>query len=221
MKKLICLILIMGFVLHGYTKTYEYAKKINNKIIKDMWEVTEKQNIILLYFKSASLKETVKSDINTGTISWLFEDKLNQTFLKAEKYNDLNKNYIKITGRLNGNKIEKKYEIGDKFWFQNIFLEIKNFILSDKNELEFYFIRKSDGELMSMKIEKKEIQEKVFFKKKIQVIRAELKENNLFADFSKMELWFRKKDGLCLAYTGYNDFSQKNKIMVKLLREIN
>ncbi|GEM_PF-5581600 len=219
MKRMICLILIISFTMSCYPTTYEYIKKINNKVSRNVWEVTEKKDLQLLYFKTTNIKETIRSDKKSGTISWLFEDKLKQTFLKAEKYKNYNKNFIKITGILNGNKIEKEYEIEDKLWFQNIMLEAKEYILSDKNELEFYMISKSNGELVSMKLEKKEVQEKTFFNKKIQVIRAEIKENNIFLDL-KADYWFRKEDGLCIAYSGYDDNEQKNKVIVKLVKEI-
>ena len=96
---------------------------------------------------------------------------------------------------------------------------MKNFILSDKKELEFYLIRKSDGEIVSMKIEKKEVQEKIIFNKKVAVVKTEVKEDNIFSEFTKSDYWFRRKDGLCLAYSGYEEANQKNKVIIKLIRE--
>ncbi len=219
MKNIIYLILMMGIFLQSYSKTYEYARKVNDRVVKSVWEVTEKNDMVILYCGTANLRETLKSERNSGTSSWLFENKLKQEFLKAEKYRKLNKNFIKISGRLNGKKIEKEYEIGDKLWIQNIFFEMKNFILSDKKELEFYLIRKSDGEIVSMKIEKKEVQEKIIFNKKVAVVKTEVKEDNIFSEFTKSDYWFRRKDGLCLAYSGYEEANQKNKVIIKLIRE--
>lgn len=218
MKKLFFIILFSCLTLLSYSKSYEYVCKINNKVTKFIWEITEKQDFILFFHKTPHTRETIKSDKNTGTLSWYFEDKLGQIILKAEKIKKLNKEFIKLTGIIKANKIEKEYELNDVRWIQNIAVETKKFILSENKEMDFITIRKSDGEFVPMKIEKKEVQQRKILKKVIQVIRAEVKENIFLSDVS-LDYWFRKKDGLCIAFTDYDNTAGKNKIIIKLASE--
>lgn len=219
MKKIVFIIFFCFAVLFVYSKQYEYALKHNNKIKKILWDITEKQDGFLLYNRGEDIRQTIKSKKNIGTISWLMENRVKQSFIKADRINEFNKSIVKITGIIDGNKIERTFEQGDIPWIQCIEFEMKDFILSDKNEMKFWFIRWYDGEPVLMKIEKKEIQEKLFLKKKIQVIFAEVKEDNILSDFSVSKYWFKKKNGLCIAFYGGDGSKEQNKVMIKLIRE--
>ena len=219
MKKIVFVFLFCFIVLSVYSKQYEYALKFNNKIKKIIWDITERQDDFLLYNRGEDIRQTIKSKKNIGTISWLIENRIRQSFIKADRRTELNKSVVKITGNIDGNRIEKSFEPGDVPWIQCIEFEMKDFILSDKNEMKFWMIRQYDAEPVLMKIEKKEVQEKLFLKKKIQVIYAEVKEDNILSDFSILKYWFKKENGLCIAFHGSDGTKEQNKVMIKLIRE--
>lgn len=219
MKKIIFIVLFCLVVLSVYSKQYEYALKHNNKIKKILWDITEKQSGFLLYYRGEDIRQTIKSKKDIGTISWLMENRVKQSFIKAERITEFNKSIVKITGIIDGNKIVKAFEPGNIPWIQSVEFEMKDFILSDKNEMKFWTIRWYDGEPVLMKIEKKEVQEKVFLKKKIKVIFAEVKEDSILSNFSVSKYWFKKKNGLCIAFYGNDGTKEQNKVMIKLIRE--
>ena len=192
----IFLTMLLNAVLHA--KQVEYLEILGKeKEFLSRWEISKHNNEQIISGNTL-LDEIVVKTINGTTIEWINKRKHKNKTFTATRTNKT----ITIIGKENNNPINKTINVSNFPWFQTPGFLLKPFILSDKETIQFLFLRIKS--LTPILLEVKKIKEETLIlnNKKHIAIKTELYPPNFLKYFWKATMWFDKKTGNVLKYDG-------------------
>ena len=116
-----------------------------------------------------------------------------------------NDSTIQLIGEIKGSSVNKKFEKDDKPWVQTFGGSLANFVLSDKDKMEFLMINpdSKDLKLWTWVAEKKGSEMISIGGKFVEAEKITLSIKDFFLSFFvRFDTWYRKKDGMFLKFKG-------------------
>tara|TARA_B100000427_G_C15505798_1_gene593900 strand:- start:1746 stop:2399 length:654 start_codon:yes stop_codon:yes gene_type:complete len=201
MKKHLIFVLIIlkvSIISNIYAKQVEYLEILGKeKEFLSRWEITNNNNEQIISGNTL-LDELVVKTINGTTIEWTNKRKHKNKSFTAIRNNET----IVITGQNNNEPINKTINVSTIPWFQTPGFLLKPFILSDKESIQFLFLRIKT--LTPILLEVKKIEEETLILNNVEriAIKTELYPPNFLKYFWKATMWFEKETGNVLKYDG-------------------
>lgn len=181
-----------NYVYHSVTK--DEVVILNEKVT-----ILEGEIVDLMFNDNGAIIQTIL-DPKLATKGWKLHNKGEDTDLTAQRSD----NSIVIKGDFKGKEITKELKIDNRPWYQAWNLSFSRFVLSGRDQQEFWTLRDSDLKEFVMVVirENEEVIELNGHTE--EAVRVKVTLNNWMSKFWKVHYWFRKSDGIFLRYEGAN-----------------
>ena len=193
------LLLLTTTVSNLEAKNVQYLEILGKeKEFLSRWQITQVNQNEQIISGNTLLDNLEVRTIDGSTVEWINNRKHENKQFKAIRSNEK----IIITGTENDEPIEKSINVSTIPWFQTPGFLLKPFILSDKESIQFLFLRIKS--LTPILLEVKKTGEETLTLNNIEhkAIKTELYPPNFLKYFWKASMWFDKETGNVLKYDG-------------------
>jgi hypothetical protein len=174
-----------------------YIEKCGDTAKQVCWCLTGQKGYQLTYQTTDECHVT-ETDDSLATLSW----QMTKTSQKFSMKSIRQENAILIDGEDEGKIIQKHIEIDDTPWFQATSLSLRNFILSNRTEIEFLTLIPQVYDVYKMKATKSGTEKLVIHNQTIETVRVEMKLAGILGSIWKGHYWYRARDGAFMRFTG-------------------
>ena len=179
-------------------KTYTYDEYIGKTKFQTTWTVEKKDDKILIEGeeKNAITKLICKPSFEIENYS--FEIKDEKTNYEISK----DKNILHLKGLSKNKKIEKKFNIKNTPWIQQLSFGLIPFMASKKKSLKFYIVNPRDFSLIKMVVKKQNLETLSIKDKKYKAQKIKVTLPGIKKFFWKAYLYFDTETNDFLKYVG-------------------
>lgn len=162
--------------------------------------------------KQDEMQINSRCNLDGETISWVL--KHGKTSLVAKSAD----NKISLTGELNGEKVNKTYDMKTNKWMQMLSVSLKNFVLSEDKTISFMMINPKNLKSYEMSAEKIVEEQLLINEKMIDTVKLKISPKGFFASFWHGNYWFDKNSGLFLKYHASNGVPGSGETLIILTK---
>ncbi len=202
MRLLAALLLLLPVIARG--ASYEYAVTFDTgsgkKSINALWNVTQDRDMNVIREVTAGLTQTVKAGADLSTKEW-------EMTARTEKGEDVairavrDGNRIRVSGTLKGSAYSKVFEIDDKPWYQAVDMQMKAFIDSGGEDLEYWMAGMTpEFNVFKMTFKKKAVETINVLGRETECVKLEWRASGFWSLFWFSDYWFRKSDGIAVRF---------------------
>lgn len=213
----VCIFSFVSFLPHvtdaaSVTQVYTYQEKVGDKIIPFYWhtEQEDDQISVLVYEKEKSFVNVCRADGSTQ--QWRFTHK-NRHDISASRQG----NIIQLSGTIEGEPLERTYEIDDRPWFQPLSFSLRGFLDSAEKKVSFWTIRVDSLKPVALVARKLGDEEVTLQGETVAAQKVELRAEGFYSPFWHADYWFRKKDNIFLMYRGVHGLPGTEETVVTLV----
>lgn len=183
---------------------YEYVVKFNagdgEKAVGAVWNVNKKGGETVIHEVTANLTQTVKCDSAGSALEWKMQAETaekEKVDLKAVRQG----NKISVTGIMKNKEYSKVFDIDEKPWYQAVDMQMKPFLDSGKDYIEYWMVGMTPEFTAFQMSFKKGITETVkVMGKDTDCRKMEWRATGFWALFWSSDYWFRLKDGIAVKF---------------------
>jgi hypothetical protein len=202
MKKIFLLFLAHSLALSAipipFSKHFHYTEQTGNVTLNTTWVFKEKAQETHVSGSNEISKTSIKWGPSTEFLSYEYNStQENQEFSIERK-----KNVLEVKGKLDGQLVQKKYNIGSDHWIQNLGFGLKEFAKSNQNSYKFVKVSPKDFDLVEMVAKKDEIETLTIQNKTYKAQKILLTLTGFRSMFWKAELWYDSETHEFLKYIG-------------------
>lgn len=129
-------------------------------------------------------------------------------------------NLLRISGILQGKKIDTAESIDDRPWYQPLSFSLRSFLYSPAEKISFWMVRTDSLEVASMQAEKKGVEEVAVSGRQMRAQKVEIRREGLLSSFWHAAFWFREADQLFVRYQGIHGPPGTRETVVQLKKEL-
>jgi hypothetical protein len=172
-----------------------FDKDVCGKKTEILWTVDDQNAQIDICSVVEGKKTHILCDKEYRFHRYLSESNQNETFSVIKQGNTL-------VAQKNQNGIikEQKYELGEKLWIQDFSFGLRQFFVSNQDQIKFEIINPKDLVMRTMVAIKEEIDYKTFHNIEYRARRVKVTLDGFYKKFWKAELWFDTKTHNLLYY---------------------
>jgi len=113
---------------------------------------------------------------------------------------------LDASGVLDGEPVERIFELGEDPWFQSIAFSLERFLHSEAREVVFRMLAPRELETVRLRAVRKGVETIDFGQESTRAVRVELRLAGWRSTLWSAQYWFRERDGVFLKYAGRNGF---------------
>ena len=186
-----------------------YMEHVGTQAQKIQWCLSHHNGFRLIY-KKATETHLTQTNENLETLTWSMDDPAKSISVKAHRI----QNSILLHGKINNETIDKDIQIDDTPWFQATSLSLKEFVISNRNSIEFWTLRVSNLKVYKLKATKVGRQRLKMAGKPTETIKIEMRLTGFRSYLWKSDYWFRANDGLFIRFEGQTGPTKKIQITI-------
>jgi hypothetical protein len=205
---LAALLIVPAFIgAAGYEYNVSFNTGAGMKSVGAVWNMDTKGAETVIHEVTANMTQTVKCSEDGQTFAWEMQAETRdgeRVDLKGVRKD----NKIYIDGTMKGRPYSKVFEIDERPWYQAVDMQMKNFIDSKNNYVEFWMVgMKPDFDAFTMSFKKNMTETVRVMGKDTDCYKLEWRATGFWAMFWSSDYWFRKSDGIAVKFAmpGGND----------------
>jgi len=113
---------------------------------------------------------------------------------------------LDATGTLDGEPVDRSFELGEDPWFQSIAFSLERFLRSDAREVVFRMLVPRELETVRLRAVRKGAETIELHGGPVRAVRVEMRLAGWRSALWSARYWFREEDGIFLKYAGRNGF---------------
>jgi len=113
---------------------------------------------------------------------------------------------LEATGTLDGEPVDRSFELGEDPWFQSIAFSLERFLRSDAREVLFRMLVPRELETVRLRAVRKGTGTIELHGRPVRAVRVEMRLAGWRSALWSAQYWFREDDGIFLRYEGRNGF---------------
>lgn len=149
------------------------------------------------------------------TLSWQFRQGESTDIEAVRRGNEL-----KITGTLEGRRIDSTHTLDDRPWYQPLSFSLRFFLAAGVPEASFWTIRSDTLDVVTMQVKRQGADEVDIAGQPVPALKVEIRRAGLFSSLWHGTFWFREADGLFVRYQGVHGPPGTSETVVQLQREM-
>jgi len=111
---------------------------------------------------------------------------------------------LDATGVLDGEPVQRSFELGEDPWFQSIAFSLERFLRSEAREVVFRMLVPRELETVRLRAGRKGVETIELGQESARAVRVELRLAGWRSTLWSAQYWFRERDGVFLKYAGRN-----------------
>lgn len=124
---------------------------------------------------------------------------------------------LHINGTIDGKEINKSFTIDNAPWYQPLTYSLKEFLSSERNQVEFWMLHPETYYPFKLKADKQEILKVTLHDREIEVRHVEVRIAGVLSLLWHGDYWYRTHDNVLVEYRGLNGPPGSSKTVVQLM----
>jgi len=200
-RYLVILVILLLFTVNGFIFAGTYSYQVTGE--EEQWEliydIEETEHNKVIEGTDRGRKTYLELSLeNLNTEKHILDIPEEDTFLEMIKENG----EIIISGKMNGEEVEKKHDIGDELWLQNFSFSLQKFVLSDEDRIDFVGVSTDDLSTHEMFATREGVETVSIGEEEYEAYKVRVRLRGFLRFFWDNHYWFRKADGLFIKQIG-------------------